>query len=71
MADDADLAGPLIERSKDNSVTAIRKQLAGAGQDCCDDCGEDLTPERRKAAPWAIRCVPCASVYEQKQTHRR
>ena len=71
MADDADLAGPLIERSKDNSVTAIRKQLAGAGQDYCDDCGEDLTPERRKAAPWAIRCVPCAIVYEQKQTHRR
>lgn len=71
MADDADLAGPLIERSKDNSVTAIRKQLAGSGQDYCDDCGEDLSPARREAAPWAIRCVPCASVYEQKQTHRR
>lgn len=71
MADDADFAGDVIEKTKDISVAEVRKQLAGSGQDCCEDCGHDLSPARRKAAPWAIRCVPCASVYEKKQAHRR
>lgn len=71
MADDADLAGDLIELASANNILMLRAAVKGEGQDYCDDCGEDLTPERRKAAPWAVRCVPCASVYEQKQTHRR
>ena len=71
MADDADLAGDLIELASANNILMLRAAVKGEGQEYCEDCGDDLTPERRKAAPWAIRCVPCASVYEQKQTHRR
>lgn len=71
MADGVDFAGELTELTKAHSILLLRAAVTGKGQECCEDCGDDLSPERRKAAPWAIRCVPCASVYEQKQTHRR
>ena len=71
MADEADLAGEITELTRAHSTLRLRAAVTGKGQEYCEDCGEDLSPERRKAAPWAIRCVPCASVYEQKQTHRR
>jgi RNA polymerase-binding transcription factor DksA len=71
MADDADLAGDLIELASANNILLLRAAVTGKGQEYCEDCGEGLSPARREAAPWAIRCVPCASVYEQKQTHRR
>lgn len=67
MADIADRAAGPIEQTATDSVAAIRAQLAGDGQDYCDDCGNDLSPERRKAVPWAIRCVPCAEVFERKE----
>lgn len=66
MANDADIADVLIEHSKALNVSAIQRLTAGSGQDYCEDCGDDLSIERRKAAPWAIRCVPCASIREQK-----
>lgn len=69
MADDADFAGDVIEKTKDISVAEVRKQLAGSGQDCCEDCGRDLSPARRKAAPWAIRCVRLAPVFTRKNKH--
>lgn len=71
MADDADFAGDVTEKTKDISVSAIRASLEGDGQDYCEDCGEDLTPARRAAAPWAVRCVPCAGALELKNAHRR
>lgn len=39
-------------------------QTAGKGQDWCEDCGEDIPQERRAAAPWAVRCVPCQEIKE-------
>lgn len=66
MANDADIADVLIEHSTARNVSAIQRLTAGSGQDYCEDCGDDLSIERRKAAPWAIRCVPCASIREQK-----
>ncbi len=71
MADDADFAGLVTEEATERSVSAICSELTGDGQGYCDDCGDDLTPERRKAAPWAIRCVPCADIHERKGVHRR
>lgn len=71
MANDADIADVLIEHSTNINVSAIRGRITGAGQDYCEDCGDDLSAERRKAAPWAIRCVPCAGVYERKSAYVR
>ena len=71
MADDVDFAGELTELTKAHSILLLRAAVAGEGQEYCEDCGEDLSPARREAAPWAIRCVPCESIYEKKQKHRR
>lgn len=71
MADIADEAGELTELMDSLNISTLRAAVSGEGQEYCEDCGEDLSLERRKAAPWAVRCVPCASVYEKKQQHRR
>lgn len=67
MADEIEIAGDYIQRKTDERTAIIRAQVVGQGQDYCEDCGNDLTPERRAAAPWAIRCVPCADVLERKK----
>lgn len=66
MADEVDISTDRILRAAEERTAAIRASLQGEGQDWCEDCGEDLTPERRKAAPWAIRCAPCQGVFEEK-----
>ena len=71
MADIADEAGELTELTNAHNILLLRAAVTGKRQEYCEDCGEDLSPARREAAPWAILWVPCASVYEQKQTHRR
>ena len=71
MADHADFAGEIIEETTVRNVSSIRAELDGDGQDYCEECGDDLSVERREAAPWAIRCVPCAGVFERKQALRR
>ena len=30
----------------------------------CEDCGEEIAPERLGALPWARRCMPCQSQLE-------
>ncbi len=71
MADDADLAGEVIELTSAHNILLLRAAVTGDGQEYCEDCGDDLSPARRKAAPWAIRCVPCADIHERKGVHRR
>lgn len=66
MADEIDVANDVILRAAEERTAQISASLQGDGQEECEDCGSDLTPERRAAAPWAIRCVPCADVFEQK-----
>lgn len=53
-----------IERAA--GVAAVQARMQGAGQDWCEDCGEDMQPERRDQVPYAIRCVPCQTVHERK-----
>jgi phage/conjugal plasmid C-4 type zinc finger TraR family protein len=31
----------------------------------CEDCGEEIPPERLGALPWARRCIPCQSELEK------
>lgn len=66
VADEIEIAGEYTQRKTDERTSLIRAQVQGEGQEHCEDCGLDLTPERRAAAPWAIRCVPCADLLERK-----
>lgn len=63
-ADVLDKANTLAELERLSGVSAVRSKLSGNGQDWCEDCGDTIPPERRKAAPWATRCVYCQEVSE-------
>jgi phage/conjugal plasmid C-4 type zinc finger TraR family protein len=41
------------------------KALTGTGQADCDDCGEAIPAARRLAAPAAIRCIQCQTLFER------
>lgn len=69
-ADPIDRADYVIEAERANGVAAVLSTMRGAGQDDCDECGMDIPKERRKVAPWAIRCAPCQGVFEEKGKHR-
>lgn len=47
------------------AVSKIRGQIAEAGTDECEACGAIIPEERRKAAPWATRCLCCQELAER------
>lgn len=51
-----------------DAIAASQRAVRGMGQDECDDCGELIPPERRRAAPFAVRCISCQAALE---LHRR
>jgi DnaK suppressor protein len=36
----------------------------------CEECGEDITPERLEALPWATMCVKCQAREERGELRR-
>lgn len=48
-------------------VAVAVAKLAGNGSDECEDCGLMIPRARRKAAPWAVRCVDCQSLREGRR----
>ena len=73
MADEADLAGPEIERANSMALRAVLSQrddpqdVDEAGRVWCLDCGCQISEERLSARPTASRCVPCGSAHEHHQ----
>jgi DnaK suppressor protein len=45
---------------------AIRKLDEGT-YGVCDDCGDEINPERLKILPFAIRCRDCQEVAEEEE----
>lgn len=70
-ADPVDRAGAAVEVERLSGIAVVRAQMQGAGADECEDCGCEIDPRRRAAAPWAIRCAPCQEIEDQKGRHRR
>lgn len=40
---------------------AVKEQ----GAETCADCGETIEAERRRAAPFATRCITCQQIFEK------
>jgi phage/conjugal plasmid C-4 type zinc finger TraR family protein len=57
-------ASALEEVRRVDARQAAQRSLQGAGQARCDDCGEPIPKLRRKAAPYAIRCITCQTRFE-------
>ena len=58
----ATLERAAIEQQQEQEAEALRKE-GRYGR--CVDCEASIPPARLQACPWAIRCVPCQTTYEE------
>lgn len=63
-ADQLDIASDLEESERAHGTAMVRAALQAHGADECHECGDTIPADRRKAAPWATRCVYCQEVSE-------
>lgn len=58
-----------INASVDEAVQRARSQLAnGDSAQNCDECGQVIPQQRRKAIPGVRLCVACQSALEKQET---
>ncbi|MCF6432631.1 TraR/DksA C4-type zinc finger protein [Leisingera sp. MMG026] len=60
-----DQAERAVEAERARAVQQVTNAVAGAGRKDCRDCGDEIEPKRRAAAPFAVRCVACQQVAER------
>ena len=59
-----------IEDTVKDAVAAARARMpAGEAADECDDCGQPIPKERRRALPGVRTCVACQSQRDQRISH--
>ena len=58
-------AQALEEGHRADALGRSRSALAGTGQADCEDCGCPIPTARRLAAPSAIRCIHCQTLFER------
>ena len=64
--DVTDRASGLEEADRIGGVAMVLAKMQGQGQDWCEECGMQIPEARRRAAPWAVCCVECASIREAR-----
>lgn len=57
-------ASAIEQAERDSALSAISNTLTRPGQPYCDECGDAIAPDRRKANPSAIRCIHCQRAFE-------
>ncbi|MGJ8526881.1 hypothetical protein LMG33818_002644 [Halomonadaceae bacterium LMG 33818] len=67
MADFADRAQASSEETLRRVLSVRRRYERKEHTGDCIDCGEDIPEARRKALPFARRCVDCQSMREHKK----
>ncbi len=60
-----DQASDLEQHRRDQGLVKARLALQGPGSDECEDCGEDIPQERRRAMPSSFRCIRCQTIFEE------
>ncbi|OHV11170.1 TraR/DksA C4-type zinc finger protein [Kushneria phosphatilytica] len=66
MADAADFATEATARQLEG-ILASRPKVAPVSFDTeCEDCGQEIAPARRQAAPHATTCIECQSIREHR-----
>src|SRR5579864_9592731 len=61
----------VLEREREEAAHAAERRAQGA-YGICEDCGQEISPERLAILPSATRCVGCqASLEQSRQRHAR
>lgn len=66
-----DVAGAIEANDRATAIAASQRMLQGQGRQECDACGELIPPDRRAAAPFATRCLPCQTSVELMRGQQR
>jgi phage/conjugal plasmid C-4 type zinc finger TraR family protein len=65
--DDADLAMEAEQRFRERALAAqAQRTPRGPAAELCEDCGDSIPEERRRAVPGARRCVWCQALHERR-----
>lgn len=60
-----DMALSDSEMQELGAVSQALRRLQGETFGVCTACGHDISFDRLKVEPWALRCTPCQTVQEQ------
>lgn len=60
-----ELAEHRVAQERDAGVRRIHLAVYDEGASACKDCGEAIPAARRKAAPFARRCIACQTHFEK------
>jgi phage/conjugal plasmid C-4 type zinc finger TraR family protein len=74
--DDVDIANALRDAQLQRLLAARAKALAyplpsGEAARECDECGDEIPEERRRAMPGCRFCVPCQTARERRVKGKR
>ncbi|MBB4867353.1 phage/conjugal plasmid C-4 type zinc finger TraR family protein [Pseudomonas nitritireducens] len=69
MADIADYANDLMLERIEEMLHSRRASRAISSAEFCEDCGDDIPPARRLAAPGCTRCIDCQALDELERRH--
>lgn len=65
--DAADIASEREAIHREESLARARKaQASGPGRDTCEDCGERIPEDRKKAVPGCTRCTGCQKEHDDE-----
>lgn len=65
-----DQAEELAEGERQNGIKTASEALSKPGTAVCVDCDTEISEARRKAAPFATRCIECQAAREKGQVAR-
>jgi len=69
VSDIADYANDLVLDRIEDLLHRRRPHLAVSSAEYCEDCGDDIPPARRLAAPGCTRCIDCQAMDELERRH--
>lgn len=59
-----ELADLRAEQEREAGIAQAKALVRGIGSIICVDCPEPIPPARRRAAPFADRCIDCQRKFE-------
>lgn len=60
----------LIDAAVEDEIADAAAAVSVHGRDTCAECGAMISPARRIAAPFAVRCIECQELLEAEKYHR-
>lgn len=59
-----EMAARLEQEQREEAIHQAQAAMSGSGSPYCEDCDEQIPPERRQAHPAAQRCIHCQNTFE-------